>query len=201
MGGKLDLYGATALLGLLIISSGTTAASQTDNVKIAQVRVIVCDPFGTPQSRAVVELLDMDRRIVATNAQGQPIQVPYGKYVLRTRLGNGVSHRTVTVFSPTVTFLTSAPLIWGDRQEYGWLRLKVHIMTSRKLPDELYLRVRGLFLDVSREAVVADKREIDIEELESGRYVIEIFTRDKILHTSVVEVDEREPIAELTIKL
>jgi hypothetical protein len=64
-----------------------------------------------------------------------------------------------------------------------------------------WVKAQGVFLNESRESAVAANGTYEIQGLEMGTYLIEVFEGSKLRNAQIVELDQNRPITDLPVSV
>jgi hypothetical protein len=167
------------------------------------IRVTATDPFGQPVSDYSLELRNRNGTIIKLGRSGDSFRaVPFGEYTLVAINDCCRSQRDLIVNIPSMWVRLGVPIRFGDPVLPGGdLVIRGIIHAIPRIAGDKWVRVRGVFLDFSREVEIGSDSRFSIEGLDMGSYVVEVFVAAKHLYSQIVEIDPRTPVTNLLIHL
>lgn len=167
------------------------------------IRVMATDPFGQQLSDYTLELRSRDGKLIRPSGAGRSFAaVPFGEYTLVAITGCCRAQRDLIVNVPSMWVRLGVPIRFGDSVRPGGdLAVRGVIRATSRRSGEKWVRVRGMFLDFSREVEIGPDDRFSVEGLDMGSYVLEVFVASKRLYSQVIEIDARRPVSNIVIDL
>jgi hypothetical protein len=164
----------------------------------------VFDPWGKPITDAQIEFLTSDRsKNLASSPHARVISdVPYGRYRLVAKITGGyASERQILVNAKSMFVMTSIPFRWGDSTMWEGGSLELIGTVAPVPPEPTFIRIRGLYLDDQREAILDRMGKFYVGGLDNGSFVIEVLSGTRLIHAESISIDQREQTHRIAIKL
>jgi hypothetical protein len=141
------------------------------------IRVAAIDPFGQPVRDYSLELRNRKGAIIELGRGGHSFRaVPFGEYTLVAITDCCRSERDLIVNVPSMWVRLGVPIRFGDRiLPGGDLIVRGIIHAIPRISGDKWVRVRGVFLDFSREVEIASDGRFSIDGVDMGSYVVEVF--------------------------
>ena len=199
------IYRASVFL-LLAVPFAAQSQEETGTITISVVDAFNGRPFKTISEVSLLSEHQESRRIEIRSTTGSFSNVPYGHYVIQV-IGWGSARpqrRHITLNAPEVFVMIGVPFRYGTEVGIGGDRLivKGRVAGARgSHGSRLWVRLHGVFMHFSREALVDEAGKFEIDGLDMGAYVVEVFDGPKLLHAETLEIDITRHITELSLKI
>jgi hypothetical protein len=159
------LNASLLLLGILALGFRLGAFQLTSET--CSIRVSAMDAFGGPLKRYDLELRSADYRLIERNPdKGTFDNVPFGEYVVIATTSCCRATRILIVNVPKLWVRIAVPTRFGDSIRPGGDLVIRGLVRSRSQLTGYWVRVRGVFLDFSREAEIADPGRFSVSGLD-----------------------------------
>jgi hypothetical protein len=178
-------------------------ASSAQDLQQASLEISVVDGFGDDLTSYEASLSALDGEVIraASRAVKRMENVPYGEYRLTVTNSCCRAQRAITVNQPKMWVRIGVPLRFGDAESPGGF-LVISGSVNGLGPRRSYrARVRGLFLDESREMPLEQDSSFAIGGLDPGIYTVEVLSGKSLVHWRLVTIDLKQHETEIQIKL
>jgi hypothetical protein len=169
-------------------------------LKVAHVRATVCDTFGVPVSEAVVTLTSAvgSDKVATTGGIADFENVPLGTYDLDVRLvGFLTRHERVEIQLPEVAFRIGLRL--GHTEPSATPELTGVVKGGSNGRGDLWVRLMALYSSDFVENNVNGDGGFDLSGMASGKYLLVLLQKDKVLAVKPVDVLDRKQSIEVTV--
>jgi hypothetical protein len=125
-------------------------------VEMCNLRVSATDPFGAPIKDFELELRSREYQLIRGNPVSHEFEnVPFGEYVLVARNDCCRLERMLIVNVPRLWVRIAVPVRFGDSiAPGGYLSVEGEIRSRSRVAVGHWARIRGVFLDFSREVQI-----------------------------------------------
>jgi hypothetical protein len=179
-----------SLIAVLTLNAAVLLASQSAG-KTCNIRVTVTDSFGNNVKDYRLDLLSKTRQVVRAGIDSLN-DVPFGEYILSVHIGCCSAERFITVNDKQLFVRLGVPVRFGDSDQPGGdLVVTGAIRPMSSISGDLWVRVRGIFLNVAREAAVDSFGMFNLGGLDMGTYALEVFQGSTMLYVRTFELDPR----------
>lgn len=169
----------------------------------ANLAVMVVDPFGTPIKQYEVDLLDVTRTLISSLHGTETFHdVPFGEYYVVARIGCCRAERLIAVNTSNLFIRIAVPVRFGDTVLPGGdLNIEGLVLPKSKLTKDMWVRIRGVFLDFSREQRLDSEGRYSIRGLDMGSYTCELFKGQTMVFSQRLDLDPKDPKVRVRIDL
>jgi hypothetical protein len=190
------------VLTFLAVAVPCTSAYQ-NRVGSANVNVAVVDPFGVPVEHFEVDLFDVKRALVSSHIGTETFKnVLFGDYYVVARTGCCRAERFISINTASLFLRIAVPVRFGDSDlPGGSLSVEGVVLPKSRWAKDMWVRVRGVFLDSSREERLDSNGHYSIRGLDMGSYTCELFNGSSKLFSQRLELDPKRPIVRVLINL
>lgn len=188
----------TCLIVFVSFTSGYQGHDQSANLA-----VMVVDPFGTPSKQYQVDLLDVTRTLVSSLRRSETFHdVPFGEYYVVAHNGCCRAERLIAVNTSNLFIRIAVPVRFGDTVLPGGdLNIEGVVLPKSRLTRDMWVRIRGVFLDFSREQRLDSEGHYSIRGLDMGSYTCELFKGQRMLFSQRLDLDPKDPSIQVRIDL
>ena len=180
---------------LFVIALCTATLAQCD---LAPLTVIPVDSFGKKLQGVRIDLLDESGVVLDTRVVTEKVvfnMARPGLYRVRAvHKGFRTQQITVVVYSYPVTVRLGMAPLFGDEAPPGGDNLAIVGKISHLDREDMYwVKVQGVFLDLTRETPVGVKGEFAVRGLNMGTYVVLVLRGKVLQYSKVVDLDTTTP--------